>query len=310
MSFKGEAIDRFAVRLTHLVIRFRWIVPVIGVLIAALVGSGASNLEFSTNYRTFFSKENPELTAFENLQATYTKNDNILFVLVPEDGEAFSGNTMAAVEALTTAAWQIPYVIRVDSVTNFQHTRADGDDIIVEDLIVDAAGLSQQELSDRKSVALAEPLLRDQLVTGKADVTAVNVVLQYPQETLTEVPEAAAAAREIRGNIEAEFAGIDVSLSGVSMLNNSFAEVGERRRNADAANVSRHLRDDLAHCALLHGHDFDAGSDRPVHNVRDGNCGLRRSGTHADFHERDHRYPDAGSRGLDPYIDLATRPDA
>jgi len=44
MSFKGEAIDRFAVRLTHLVIRFRWIVPVIGVLIAALVGSGASNL--------------------------------------------------------------------------------------------------------------------------------------------------------------------------------------------------------------------------------------------------------------------------
>ena len=228
MSFKGEAIDRFAVRLTHLVIRFRWIVPVIGVLIAALVGSGASNLEFSTNYRTFFSKENPELTAFENLQATYTKNDNILFVLVPEDGEAFSSNTMAAVEALTTAAWQIPYVIRVDSVTNFQHTRADGDDIIVEDLIVDAAGLSPQELSDRKSVALAEPLLRDQLVTGKADVTAVNVVLQYPQETLTEVPEAAAAAREIRGNIEAQFEGIDVSLSGVSMLNNSFAEVGER----------------------------------------------------------------------------------
>ena len=52
--------------------------------------------------------------------------------------------------------------------------------------------------------------------------------MQYPQETLTEVPEAAAAAREIRGNIEAQFEGIDVSLSGVSMLNNSFAEVGER----------------------------------------------------------------------------------
>jgi len=168
------------------------------------------------------------LTAFENLQATYTKNDNILFVLESEEGGAFSNNTLSAVEALTTAAWQIPYVIRVDSVTNFQHTRADGDDVIVEDLVVNAAGLTPQQLSDRQSVALAEPLLLNQLVTPSAEVTAVNVVLQYPQETLTEVPEAVSAAREIRENIEAQFEGINVLLTGVSMLNNSFSEVGQK----------------------------------------------------------------------------------
>jgi len=228
MAFRSETIDRIAVRLTQLVIRFRWFVPVIAGALAAVVGSGAANLEFSTNYRTFFSKENPELTAFENLQATYTKNDNILFVLESEEGGAFSNNTLSAVEALTTAAWQIPYVIRVDSVTNFQHTRADGDDVIVEDLVVNAAGLTPQELSDRKSVALAEPLLLNQLVTPSAEVTAVNVVLQYPQETLTEVPEAVSAAREIRENIEAQFEGINVLLTGVSMLNNSFSEVGQK----------------------------------------------------------------------------------
>jgi len=228
MAFRSETIDRIAVRLTQLVIRFRWFVPVIAGALAAVVGSGAANLEFSTNYRTFFSKENPELTAFENLQATYTKNDNILFVLESEEGGAFSNNTLSAVEALTTAAWQIPYVIRVDSVTNFQHTRADGDDVIVEDLVVNAAGLTPQQLSDRQSVALAEPLLLNQLVTPSAEVTAVNVVLQYPQETLTEVPEAVSAAREIRENIEAQFEGINVLLTGVSMLNNSFSEVGQK----------------------------------------------------------------------------------
>ena len=228
MAFRSETIDRIAVRLTQLVIRFRWFVPVIAGALAAVIGSGAANLEFSTNYRTFFSKENPELTAFENLQATYTKNDNILFVLESEEGGAFSNNTLSAVEALTTAAWQIPYVIRVDSVTNFQHTRADGDDVIVEDLVVNAAGLTPQQLSDRQSVALAEPLLLNQLVTPSAEVTAVNVVLQYPQEKLTEVPEAVSAAREIRENIEAQFEGINVLLTGVSMLNNSFSEVGQK----------------------------------------------------------------------------------
>ena len=233
MAFKSGTIDRFAVRLTLFVIRYRWIVTVIAVAIAAGIGIGASTLEFSTNYRTFFSKENPELTAFENLQATYTKNDNILFVLESKSGAAFTNSTLSAVEKLTEAAWQIPYVIRVDSVSNFQHTRAIDDDLIVEDLVMNATELTPEELEYRKSVSLAEPLLLNQLVTPSAAVTAVNVVLQYPQETLTEVPEAVSAAREIQANIEEEFDGIDISLTGVSMLNNSFSEVGQ----ADAGSL-------------------------------------------------------------------------
>jgi hypothetical protein len=228
MGFKTESIDRFAVQLTNLVVRYRWIVPVIAVAFAAVVGSGAANLEFSNNYRIFFSEENPELTAFEDLQATYTKNDNILFVLESDGGAAFTNSTMDAVEKLTEAAWQIPFVIRVDSVSNFQHTHAVEDDLIVEDLVANAVDLTPADLEQRKSVSLAEPLLLNQLVTSSAAVTAVNVVLQYPQEALTEVPEAAAAARAIRDRIEAEFDGIEISLSGVSMLNNSFAETGQK----------------------------------------------------------------------------------
>jgi hypothetical protein len=85
-----------------------------GAIVSAFaIGSGAVNLEFANNYRVFFSDENPELTAFENLQATYTKNDNFLFVLEPSGGDAFSADTLAAVEELTEAAWQIPFAIRL-----------------------------------------------------------------------------------------------------------------------------------------------------------------------------------------------------
>ena len=60
------------------------------------------------------------------------------FVLAPADGMVFTPETLSAVEWLTEQAWQIPYSIRVDSVTNFQHTYAEGDDLIVEDLVMDA----------------------------------------------------------------------------------------------------------------------------------------------------------------------------
>ncbi|HSG97684.1 MAG TPA: MMPL family transporter, partial [Woeseiaceae bacterium] len=221
-----KAIDRFAAALTRGVIARRGLVLIAAILVAALIGSGATRLEFSTNYRVFFSEANPELQAFEELQNTYTKNDNFFFVVEPESGAAFDRETLAAVEELTEAAWQIPYTIRVDSVSNFQHTYAEEDDLIVEDLVQRAADRDATFLEARRDVALAEPLLRDQIVTADGGVTAVNVVLQYPQKGFTEVPEAVKHARALQADIEAKYPGLKIHLTGVSMLNNAFAETG------------------------------------------------------------------------------------
>ncbi len=221
-----KAIDRISAALARFVIARRGWVIVGAVLLAAAVGTGASRLEFSTNYRVFFSEANPELQAFENLQNTYTKNDNFFFVIEPRSGSAFDAGALAAVEELTEAAWQIPYAIRVDSVSNFQHTYAIEDDLIVEDLVSDAVDRGEEYLAERRDVALAEPLLRDQIITADAGVTAVNVVLQYPEKGLMEVPEAVAFARDLKTQIESDFPGVQIHLTGVSMLNNAFAETG------------------------------------------------------------------------------------
>jgi predicted RND superfamily exporter protein len=226
MSNYFKAIDRFAATLARRVIAGRWLVLLLSLVLALGAGFGAGKLEFSTNYRVFFSDANPELQAFENLQDTYTKNDNFLFVFEPADEAAFSKQTLAAVERLTEAAWKIPFAIRVDSISNFQHTYSIEDDLIVEDLVKNATARDPAFFAEREAVALAEPLLRDQLLTRDAGVTAINVVLQYPEKDLMEVPQAVEHARGLAAMIEAEYPAIEVHLSGVSMLNNAFAETG------------------------------------------------------------------------------------
>ncbi|MDJ0710738.1 MAG: MMPL family transporter [Woeseiaceae bacterium] len=221
-----KAIDRFAAAMTRGVIHRRWLVIAAAVVVAAIIGSNAARLEFSTNYRVFFSDANPELQAFENLQDTYTKNDNFFFVVEPKDAAAFDNEVITAVEEITEAAWQIPYTIRVDSVSNFQHTYATEDDLIVEDLVSNAADRDASFLEDRRDVALAEPLLRNQILTADGKVTAVNVVLQYPEKGLMEVPEAVEHARGLQADIEARYPNLTIHLTGVSMLNNAFAETG------------------------------------------------------------------------------------
>ena len=222
-------IDKIALTVTDFVITKRIIFVLFSLLLALLFILQTQYIGSGNNYRAFFSKENPELTAFEDFQDTYTKNDNVFFLVLPKHGgDVFTPEVMTAVADLTEQSWQIPYSIRVDSVTNFQYTYAEEDDLVVENLIPDPQNLGLEEYKDKKSIALAEPILKSQLVSYNAKATAVNVVIQYPELSDSEVFEVASQARELRDRITDAHPAVDVRLTGVAMLNVSFTESGQR----------------------------------------------------------------------------------
>lgn len=223
-----QLVDTFALRLADVVIAHPWRAIFAVLLVTVVAATGMRNLEFSNNYRVFFGPDNPDLLAFEDFQNTYTKNDNILFVIRPAEGDAFSVETADAAERLTRDAWQIPYAIRVDSVTNFQHSWADEDDLTVEDLVRDSRALGAMTLAAKKDIALAEPLLAGNLINPDGITSAINVTLQYPEQSLAEVPTAINFARELAAGIEADYPKLTVAISGVSALNNAFAESGQQ----------------------------------------------------------------------------------
>ena len=161
-----------------LVLRHKWVTVILALLWIAAMGAGAQRLTFTTDYRVFFGADNPQLRAFENLQDTYSRNDNAMFVLAPADGEVFSRETLDAVAWLTERAWQIPYSIRVESLSNYQHTSAEGDDLLVADLAFEPRSLSDAELGRIREIALAEPVLLNRLVSPRAHVTGVNVTIE------------------------------------------------------------------------------------------------------------------------------------
>ncbi len=223
-SQRGDAAARW---LGGLVTGHPWIVIGLSLVLAVTAASGMRFLDFSNNYRVFFSPDNPDLVAFDKFQDTYTKNDNILFAVQPAEGDVFTPQTADAIEWLTREAWQIPYTIRVDSVTNFQHSWADGDDLTVEDLVRDGASMSAEQLARRRADALAEPLLLGNLISSDARTTGVNVTLEYPEKSITEVPEAVAVARSLASQLQERHPGVTVALTGMTMLNNAFAETGQ-----------------------------------------------------------------------------------
>jgi len=209
------------------VIRFRWWIILSTILLVMAAASGARFLGFSTDYRAYFSKGNPQLEAFERIQNTYTKNDNAMIALAPKNGKVFTREFLAVVEEVTKAAWQTPYSIRVDSVTNFQHTWANGDDLVVEDLVENASEFSDQDLERVKRIALSEPLLLHRLINTAADMTAVNITVNLPGKSIQETPEVVAFLRKMGEDIRAKHPEIDVYFTGVAFMNNAFSEAGQ-----------------------------------------------------------------------------------
>ena len=95
--------DHAVVTYAHTLLRWRWLAIFLSLLVAAAFAWGGSKLGFNNSYRAFFGPDNPQLQAFEKVQNTYTKNDNLIFVIKPDGGEVFTPEVLAVVEALTNA---------------------------------------------------------------------------------------------------------------------------------------------------------------------------------------------------------------
>ena len=187
--------------------------------------AGGLFLKFSTDYRIFFSEDNPELQALESLENTYGKSDNVLFMIVPDDGDATSEQALEAAVWLTEQAWQTPHSTRVDSIANFQQTTADDDDLLVRDLVDPAVLGDANERARIRTLALADPRLAGGLIARDGGVSAVNVTVEMAAEDqTTRVPEVAEFARNLAAEAEQRFSGIDVRLVGTVIINQVFTE--------------------------------------------------------------------------------------
>ena len=219
------AREQFATRFAERVLAARWPVILTTLLLVAGAATGIARLEFSANYRIFFDDDNPQLLALEALENTYGKNENLVFLIVPDDGDATSQSALSAAVWLTDAAWHTPWSRRVDSLANFQYTTADGDDLYVRDL-VDPQELTQAEMRARiRAVALSDPRIAGSILARNGDVSVVNVTVELPQEGLLEaVAEVAESARAVAVEAEERFPDVDLRIVGTVMINQTFLE--------------------------------------------------------------------------------------
>ncbi|WP_103864774.1 RND family transporter [Aquimarina sp. I32.4] len=224
----GNATNAFAKKWAEFVIKFKWAVLIFTLIIALGLGS-QGNMEFDGDYHVFFSESNPELEAFDALQDKYTKDDNVVIVLSPSNENIFTKENLTAIEELTAEAWNTPHSSRVDAITNFQHTSAQGDDLYVDDLSYESASKTEAEIKIIKEKALKEPLLVNRIINEKGSVTAINITVRLPgKDSAKEIPEVTAFIRKTIADFQEKHPNFQIHSSGLVPLNTAFFESSMR----------------------------------------------------------------------------------
>lgn len=204
---------------------FNYPITIILISLIAIVGlaTGGQYLYFRGDYKTFFREDNPQRAAFEEMQDIFNKTESVNLLVVPDSGNVFNATTLNLIQELTEKAWQTPYSIRVNSITNFQHTYSEGDDLIVDKLYPDWQALSDELIKNIEAVALTEPDVVNRLVSPDSQVAVISITVRMSDGDQTaEVAEIATFIKALTAETQQAYPDHQFHLTGVVMLNDAF----------------------------------------------------------------------------------------
>ena len=136
--------------------------------------SGLPRIIVEGNLEAMLDKQDPLLVQLHEVEAEFTQS-HVVLIGVVSPTSIFTPEIIETVQSLTEQAWQTPYLYRVDSLTNFQYTQVENDDLLVGDLFPTDVPFDKQQFEKAKNAALTLPETLNQLVSTDEKMTAMHL---------------------------------------------------------------------------------------------------------------------------------------
>lgn len=201
-----------------------WLWVLLCVTLAGACALGLSRLGLSTDYQQYFSPENPELQAQQELERHFGQSDTLVIVVAARKGDVFTQPHLDAIRALTAEARELPYATSAVSITRFQIPIEDEDTIGSAPLVPEGV-LDEATLADIRRRALNEPRIVHGLISADGRVAGVVAYFQLPHaDPGTEIAAVNRATRELRRRYEQSHPQLKLHLIGSLPFNQAMAD--------------------------------------------------------------------------------------
>jgi len=243
-SLKGSRLDRL---MEHVVDK-RIFYFFLSIVVLLATSSQIANMAFNGDLKVMFDKNDPYFKRLEILDDTYLQSKYLVFLIDPSfhieldrietsskpnnstspdltKGSIFSYNNIQLIEKLTNDIWQLPAVIRVDSLSNYPRISVDGDSIEVNPLIDDASSMSSEALKEIKYFSENEAQLRGRYISRDASKASIIATIALPEDGFAATLALNDAASALIEKYESEYPGLTIHMNGDIALEKAMIDI-------------------------------------------------------------------------------------
>jgi len=196
-------------------------------LFLAALAPGLASFAEKYDVRIWFRETDPLIKTLNSFERQFGNDESIVVVLHAPDG-LFKPGPAKVLREITEKLWIVPEVIRVESLSNFNYTSVEEDDIIIEPFFPEIGEeLSAEFLEKKKKQALSHKTMPNYLVSvdGKAAMIFARLV-----PTLDGSPNYEVIVRESKKIVDEYIDNTEVELHivGEAAVNDAFRSVANR----------------------------------------------------------------------------------
>ncbi|MBT7609672.1 MAG: MMPL family transporter [Bacteriovoracaceae bacterium] len=216
--------DNFKQYFSNFLIQQRWFCLALVIFILSIGLFGLTKIQSDFTYRVWFNHDNPMLQQYDYFEKTFGNDDSVIFAVRFNDGDAFTISNLKLLKKLTEKMWDVPNVIRVDSLDNYLEIKGIDDDIEIEPFIPEEIeGMTNEELKSLRTKVLAMERAQDFLISKDLKTVAIYGSIRPFIDEKPLYDETVQVAQKLVNDFRAHH-NIEIHLTGTAPVTTSFSD--------------------------------------------------------------------------------------
>ena len=182
MIKKVEAINQWFESLGKTIVRLRWAI-IIGLIVVTVIAVlGLGRIKIDDSIEGWFLEGAAVKKAQDEFEAIFDNNDYVALLIEADD--VFSFEILRLLKALgDELEREVPFADEVVSLADMEFSRAEGDEIIIEDLVPDEIPTDPAEIERIRTMAFSKDFLVNRMFTDDSRQTWLMLrLLNFPDD--------------------------------------------------------------------------------------------------------------------------------
>lgn len=178
MLQKLEKVNLFFEKLAKEIVKRRWVVIAACLVLTVIAGIGLPRIQLDNSIEGWFMEGAEIEKAQDEFEKRFGNSDFVAFLVEADD--VFSADILKMLRRLARDLEnEVEFAKEVTSIADMEFSYAEGEEIIIEDLMPDPVPEDPRELARIKERAMSKDFLKDRIFTADASKTWVMLEL-YP----------------------------------------------------------------------------------------------------------------------------------